>query len=72
MAKEEEKPPPKKRRLSLSLKGNRFARVSSESITSAKDEFVPANTDRSNNWAVTNFESWRTAHGSSFPTDITD
>ena len=70
MAEEEEKPPPKKRRLSLSLKGNRFARVSSESITSAKDGFVPANTDRSNNWAVTNFESWRTAHGSSFPTDI--
>ena len=70
MAEEEEEPPPKKRRLTLSLMGNRIARVSSNSITAVKDGFVPANMDRSNNWAVSNFESWQAAHGSSFSSDI--
>ena len=48
----------KKPKLSLSLKRNRFKKVSDEEILSAKKGFVPNNTLHCNKWALNNFKSW--------------
>ena len=50
---------PKKRRLSLSLKGNRFKKVEETAVTEARKGFVPDNTAQSTKWAMGNFEAWK-------------
>ena len=57
MEEKENVPPAKKRRLSLSLKKNRFQRVSEEEVSLAQKGYVPNNTLRCNNWAVNNRNS---------------
>ena len=56
MEDKENVPPAKKPRLSLSLKINRFKKVSDEEVLSAKKGFVPNNTLRCNKWALNNFQ----------------
>ena len=56
MAEKEGQLPKKKRRLSLSLKGNRFKKVEEIAVTEARKGFVPDNTARSIKWAIGNFE----------------
>ena len=46
MAEKEGQLPKKKRRLSLSLKGNRFKKVEETAVTEARKGFVPDNTAR--------------------------
>ena len=59
MAEKEGELAKKKRRLSLSLKGNRFKRVEETAVTEARKGFVPDNTARSTKWAMGNFEAWK-------------
>ena len=59
MAEKEGELPKKKRRLSLSLKGNRFKKVEETAVTEARKGFVPDNTARSTKWAMGNFEAWK-------------
>ena len=60
------------KRLSLSQKGNRFTRVSDEGFSVAQKCFVSNNTAHCNQWALNNFESWRSqvAVEESFPRNV--
>ena len=62
----------REKRLSLCLKGNRFARVSEEGFSVAQKSFVSSNTARYNESVVNNFESWRSqvAVEEPFPRDV--
>lgn len=58
-------PQPKKKRLSLSRKKNRdkpnesrFILTTDLDVEEASKGVVPANIERSNSWAVKNFEAW--------------
>ena len=62
MADKENEPAVKKRRLSLSLKENRFRKVLEEDVSCAQKGFVPGNTARCNRWAISNFEAWLKSH----------
>ena len=52
MEDKENVPPAKKPRLPLSLKRNRFKKVSDKEVLSVKKGFVPNNTLRCNKWAL--------------------
>lgn len=58
MAEKENVPPLKKRRLSLSLRKNRFKKVSEDEVSEAEKGFIPNNTRHCNSWALNNFTSW--------------
>ena len=62
MAEKENESAGKKRQLSLSLKANRFKKVSKVDLSGARKGFVPDNTARSNRWAIGNFETWLNCH----------
>ena len=64
-------PKPKKKCLSLkkSVK-TRFKMTSSPEIVKAKKGFIPVNTQRSTDWAVRTFETWRRQRNVQSPASI--
>ena len=64
VAEPEEMPSTKKRRLSLSLRKDRFKSSTSAEVESACKGFTPKNTERCTEWALRVFHSWRNQRSS--------
>ena len=61
-----------RKELSVCLKGNHFTRVLEEGFSVAQKSFASSNTARYNEWALRNFELWKSqvAVEDSFPCDV--